>query len=223
LRHVSRIRPTGVVAFIALFAAMSGFAVADDDGAVNGKEVNVGIGDIDGPEIHSESVGFAKLKDNVREAVEGGDGGEDGEPGPTGPPGSGTEQTVSIAYNVAAPQSNQTIYNGKGFLLRASSNAIGDCNLFLDSTEDDLSFAQYGVDTGAGTVTFKDTKRDEDFDLAEADHNLLTGTGGADEDDVILHLVVVPLSGARTTVELLVEAGAQGFDCRINGTATAGS
>jgi hypothetical protein len=216
LKHLSRIRPSALIAFTALFVAMSGIAVADNDGKVKGNKVNVKKGAINGNELAGQSVGFGKLKSSVRNAIE--DGGGTGGPGPAGPPGSGggggagSASTKSFNYRVDGPSSNQTILTGNGFLLRASC-AVGDPAIFIDSTADNNAYSQVGLDTNNAPVNGAEN---EDFDIADADEALDPDA----DDDVVNTLNVRPLTGAVTTVNYTIDTGEQGFDCNITGTAT---
>jgi hypothetical protein len=214
VKHLSRIRPGGVVAFIALFVAMSGIAVADNDGKVKGKKINVKSGAIASNELKNGGVKEQDLAQSVQDQLGGGPA-----PGPGPAP---TNANTSIAYNVDAPTDNSVIYAGNGFNLRASAPAANSCSLFVDAKEDNLTFAQTGqspVDNDNENGVFLDN-----FDIADPDASLLSPAGeGGGQDQTVNTLVVVPLTGARTTVNYHVNTySPQGFDCRINGTAQVG-
>jgi hypothetical protein len=236
LKHLSHIRPSGVIAFIALFVAMSGIAVADNDGKIkdNGT-INIGKGDVEGSELHANSVGFAKLKEKVEDAIKDGGGNTGGgnTGGGAGGGAGGASNTTVNGFNhrVDGPSDNTVILTGNGFKLRASAEA-GTCALFLDATTDNLAFTQIGhevngspsggssliIDPGS-TPTHLNELHDGDFDIAEPDVDLLPD--GAEQ--VLGTLNVRPLNGAVNTVNYAVDEGEQGFDCNITGTAvTAG-
>jgi hypothetical protein len=195
---------------------MSGIAVADNDGKIkdNGT-INIGKGDVEGSELHANSVGFAKLKERVEDAIKDGGGTTGGGTTGGGGGGGGNAAVNSFNYRVDGPASNQTILTGNGFLLRASSAGGGPCSVFIDSTQNNMSFDQYGVSTDPGANNNDNEAQDDDFDVADPDQNLLPD----DQTDILMTLNVRPLNGAVTTVNYAVDQGEQGFDCSITGTA----
>ena len=200
MERIKRFRPSPPLglAFVALFVALSGAAIA-----LPGKN------QVDSGDIENKTIKTKDLSSKTADGLEGprGPQGPQGPAGPAGQPGGG--KTFSYQENAGAAASTEV--NENGLEVSASCAAGGQLNILLETTSDN-ALVHVGAIEGNDNTSYREDDNFDTGDIIDID------SASFDNDSDIGQIIYQSASGGVTTVQYIAEETGGVKQCNFSGS-----